>query len=204
MMPLYREIEKPKQLLVEGFDAYWFFSALLKEVSITEIQIQNYGGVDELKGFLVQFCRASGFWDRVESLGIVRDAETDPNAAFQSVSTALDAANLPVPQCPLELTNTQPRTSIFILPDNETNGMLETVCLRSVEEDPAMFCIDEYFKCLREKLEYLPKYTEKAHLQTFLASRKKVPRMLGVAAEQGIWPWNSPVFESIKLFLNRL
>ena len=204
MMPAYREIEKPKQLLVEGSDADSFFSALLKEVNITEIQIQNFGGINELNGFLDQFRRAPGFWDRVESLGIVRDAETDPNAAFQSVSTALGAANLPVPQCPLELTNTQPRTSIFIFPDNETTGMLETVLLRSVDEDPVMFCIDDYFNCLKEKLEYPPKHIEKAHLQTFLASRQKVPRTLHVAAEQGIWPWNSPVFESIKLFINRL
>lgn len=200
----YREIKKPKQLLVEGNDADYFFSALLEEIGIEEIQIQNYGGIDELRGFLKQFCIAPGFLERVESLGIVRDAETDSNAAFQSVSSALNAANLPVPQCPLELTNTQPHTGIFILPDNEMNGMLETVCLSSVKEDPAMFCIDEYFRCLREKLEHLPKNIEKAHLQTFLASRQKVPKMLGIAAKQGIWPWDSLVFNSIKNFLNHL
>jgi hypothetical protein len=203
-MPEYKEIKTTKQLLVEGNDADFFFSALLDELSLSEIQIQNYGGIDELKGFLKQFCKVSGFWEKVVSLGIVRDAETDPSAAFQSVSGALGATDLPVPQCPLDLTDTQPRVSVFILPDAETNGMLETVCLRSVEKDPAMFCVEEYFKCLKERLGFFPKNMEKARLQAFLASREKVPRMLGVAAKQGYWPWNSPIFESISHFLKAL
>ena len=203
-MPEYKEIKMTKQLLVEGDDADYFFSALLEELSISEIQIQNYGGKDELKGFLKQFCKVFGFWEKVVSLGIVRDAETNPSTAFQSVSGALCVAGLPVPQCPLDLTDTQPRISVFILPDAETNGMLETVCLRSVEKDPAMFCVEEYFKCLKERLKFFPKNMEKARLQAFLASREKGPRMLGGAAKQGYWPWNSPIFENIKHFLNAL
>lgn len=204
MMRKPKEINKAKQLLVEGNDAEWFFSALLDELQITEMQIQNYGGNNELNGFLEQFPKASGFWDIVESIGIVRDAEKDPNDAFKSVSGALNAVGLFVPKRPLEITNTQPRISVFILPDTKSNGMLETVCLRSVEADSAISCIDEYFKCLKEKLKSIPKNMEKARLQVFLASRKKVPRMLGVAARQGVWPWNSPVFDNVKNFLNAL
>ena len=56
-MPEYKEINKAKQLLVEGKDAKIFFEALLSNLDITEIQIQNYGGIDELKGFLNQFSK---------------------------------------------------------------------------------------------------------------------------------------------------
>lgn len=204
MMREYKEIDKAKQLLVEGDDADYFFSAFLKQRSLTEIQIQNYGGIDELRGFLRQFVKAPGFLETVKSLGIVRDAETNPTTAFQSVSDALAAASLPAPHTTSEPTDTEPCVSVFILPDAETNGMLETVCLRSVEDDPAMFCIDKYFKCLDGRMGFLPKYMEKARVQAFLASRKKVPRMLGIAALQSIWPWDSPAFGNLECFLNAL
>ena len=203
-MPEYGEINKDKQLLVDGNDASWFFSALLQELSIAEIQIQNYGGNDELRGFLKQFSKAPGFSERVKSLGIVRDAENTPKGAFQSVLSALRTAKLPVPKSPSKLTNTRPQVSVFIVPDAQTNGMLETICLRSVEDDPAISCIDEYFSCLEERLGFLPSNMEKARLQAFLSSRKKVHRMLGIAAKQGIWPWNSPAFESMKDFVKAL
>ena len=204
MMPQYREINKAKQLLVEGNDADYFFTVFLEELGLTEIQVQNYGGIDELRGFLKQFSIAPGFWDRVESLGLVRDAEKNPKGAFQSVSGALGAAGLPKPKSPLEITTNQPHTSVLILPDAKTKGMLESVCLRSVANDSAMSCVDEYFRCLKDKLNSLPKNKEKARVQAFLASREKTPRMLGVAAKQSIWPWSSPAFENIRDFLNAL
>jgi hypothetical protein len=203
-MPEYIEINKAKQLLVDGKDAVWFLSEFLDELGITDIQLQNYGGNDELGGFLKQFCKASGFWEMVESLGIVRDAETDPKSAFQSVGSALLAAGLSVPSRPIEITDSQPRTSVFIMPDSESNGMLETILLRSVEDDPAMYCVGEYLKCIENQLQVVPRQMEKARLQVFLASRERVPRMLGIAASQNVWPWDSPVFENIKDFLNNL
>jgi len=199
-----QKINKAKQLLVEGDDADCFFSALLKNLNINDIQIQNYGGNDELKGFLKQFRIAPGFLDKVECIGIIRDAEKNPKAAFQSISGFLKTANLPVPKKPSEITDTQPRVSVYILPDAKTKGMIETICISSVKEDPAMECVNTYIKCLKDKLNAPPKNLEKARLQAFLASRKKVPRKLGLAAKQNVWPWDSPVFENVKNFLNSL
>lgn len=203
-MPEYKEIIKTKQLLVDGDDADYFFRALFKKIDITEIQIQNYGGNDELKGFLIQFAKARGFQEKVESIGIIRDAEKSAKSAFQSVSSAVTKAGFSAPKKPLEQTKTQPCISVYILPDSKSKGMLETICNQSVEKDPAMLCVDTYLKCLKEKLTLLPRNIEKARLQVFLASRKKVPRKLGVAAMQNVWPWDSPVFENIKNFLETL
>jgi len=203
-MPEYKEINKAKQLLVEGKDAKIFFEALLSNLDITEIQIQNYGGIDELKGFLNQFSKAPGFQEKVESIGIIRDAENRFKSAFQSIGSALNMAGFSVPQRPQQKTESQPCISVFILPDNKTKGMLETLCNRSVDKDPAMVCVDTYFDCLKENSVKLPKKIEKARLQTFMASKKKVPRLIGIAAKQNIWPWDSPVFENIKQFLSDL
>jgi hypothetical protein len=96
-MPPLRKITESKQLLVEGRDAEVFFQALLRFMSLTGIQVQNFGGIDELRGFLKALRNASGFRQTVTALGIVRDAETAPGAAFQSACSALNGANLPVP-----------------------------------------------------------------------------------------------------------
>lgn len=99
-MPQPKPITTPVQLVVEGEDAANFFKALLREMNLTTVQVQNFGGVTELRSFLKLLRDAPNFWANVTSIGIVRDAETDPKAAFQSVCGALRHAGLPVPQQP--------------------------------------------------------------------------------------------------------
>jgi hypothetical protein len=204
VMPDYKKIEKAKQLLVDGDDAFSFFTNFLGHLDISDIQIQNYGGNDELNGFLKAFCKAPGFQEKLKSIGVVRDAEKNPKSAFQSVNGLLKKVKLPIPKKPSEITNTKPCVSVYILPDAKTKGMLETICLRSVERDPAMICVETYFKCLKRDTKKLPRNLEKARVQTFLASRKKVPRTLSIASKQNIWPWDSPVFESLKNYVKSL
>lgn len=84
-----REITKSKQFLVEGSDAERFVQALLSRETVTDVQVQNFGGKDELQGFLKAFRIMPGF-ARVTSLGITRDAATDPRTAFQSICGGLE------------------------------------------------------------------------------------------------------------------
>lgn len=203
-MPSPREITESKQLIVEGKDAKYFFRSFIKYESLKAIQVQNFGGKDEMRGFLKALRNMSKFTHRVTSLGIVRDAEEDPTATFQSVSGALKDANLPMPSEPLERTGDNPTVSIFILPDNKTPGMLETICLQSVHDDPAIGCIDQFFTCVEQKVGSLPKNMYKARVQAFLASKEKPGLRLAEAADKGYWPWEDPTFDLIKKFLRAL
>ena len=47
-MPDPKPITEPRQLAVEGKDAEVFFTALMNEMNLTGVQVQNYGGKDEL------------------------------------------------------------------------------------------------------------------------------------------------------------
>lgn len=67
-------IRQPAQLVVEGKDAYNFFGAFIENLELVDIQVQNFGGVTDLSGFLDAFVKAPGF-EAVSSIGIVRDAE---------------------------------------------------------------------------------------------------------------------------------
>jgi len=45
---------------------------------------------------------------------------------------------------------------------------------------------------------------DKARLHAFLASRSEPKFQLGIAADAGYWPWDSPAFEHIQAFLHSL
>ena len=53
---------KSKILLVEGNDPRNFFEAFLRHLSLSNIQIQNFGGVNELRGFLRGFADTPRFY----------------------------------------------------------------------------------------------------------------------------------------------
>ena len=175
-------------------------------MGLEDIQVQNFGGVDELQGFLRGLQRQSGFAQMVVSLGIVRDAERDATAAFQSVYSALSNAGLRKPDRSEAFEGKKPRVGVLILPDATTAGMLETLFLRSVANDPVMPCVDEYFNCVEQRLSSakLPRIMEKARVQVFLASRREPVSPSRWAAHRGYWPWDNPAFDHVKQFLSNL
>jgi len=139
-MPEAKSITRKKLLVVEGKDAARFFTALLRHMQIDSIQIQDFGGKDEIHRFIKALKRTPGF-NVVTALGIVRDADDDPTAAFQSVCSALQNAQLPVPPAPEQPTTGHPKTKVLIMPDASSHGMLETACMNAVADDPVMPCI---------------------------------------------------------------
>lgn len=196
------EILKENLVLVEGHDEKLFFEALLRHMGINSIQVLPIAGKDNLRPILKMLV-ASPRFSEVVSLGIVRDADNNPQGAFQSVCGALEIVNLPVPKFPLLPNGRGPQVTIMILPDGNTPGMLEDVCLRTVGEDSAMFCVEEFFNCLQKQNIPMPRNNSKARVQVFLGSRLEAGKRLGEAAQAGYWPWNHIAVEQIKNFLMR-
>jgi hypothetical protein len=194
------KIEKPKLLLGEGREEVLFFEALIDHLKLHNIQIMEIGGKDNLRKNLKALTKAQGF-DGVLSLGIVRDADADADAAFQSVCDALKTIDLPTPERPLHPVGEKPRVGVLILPGEGKQGMLETLCLRAVEQDPAMHCVEQYFKCLQQEGLSLPDNMSKAKVHAFLASKSKAGLRLGEAAKAGLWPWEKETFKQVKDFL---
>ncbi len=108
----------------------------------------------------------------IVSVGIVQDADNDPAAAFQSICSALAAADLPVPEAPIQPHGANPQITVMIVPDAVTPGMLEDVCLASVADDPATECVDEFFRCLQERISAMPQNQAKASVRAFLSARE--------------------------------
>ena len=223
MVPLHQGqptvgIEKPHLLLVEGNDDYWFFRRLIErrrkvnDIQETDVQIIRFVEKGKLTVFLANVIvpRLGDSSVSVQSLGVVRDADTNYPAAFQSVQGALQHARLPVPSVPTERARgTLPDADAigvvtYIMPDNNSPGDLETLCLEAVRGAPAMPCVDSYFECL-QSIDHVPRQESKARLRAFLASHRENPTLRsGEAIAAGVIPWRSPAFDDVHKFLDML
>ena len=202
-MPRAEEIKSAIQLLVEGNDSRNFFEAFVEHLSLANIQIQNFGGVYELRGFLRALVNAPGF-QTVQSIGIVRDAETSAERAFQSVQSSLERAKLPVPDSPAERTDDSPAVAVLILPGDNRQGMLETLLCESFADDPVEGCIDDFFKCVESLPDVYIERSDKARAHAYLTTKPNPHFSVGVAAKNDYWDLNHSVFSTVRDFLQTI
>jgi len=195
-------IEQSHLLLVEGIDDAFFFEAFLKQLNLYDVEIWPIGCGRNFKTRLGLLKKLSGF-ERVKSIGVIRDADEDPAAAFASVSQALRENGLSAPDSYGCRSTETPITCIMILPDGiNSQGMLESLCLRAIKDDPAMPCMNKYFDCLHGLGIFQRKVDEdKAKVHAYLASREKPDKRLGESAMASYWPFVSEVFDNVKRFL---
>ena len=194
------------QLLVEGKDQCNFFGVLVDYLKIEDIQIQDFGGVNELRGFLGVMVKQSGFRDAVRMLGIVRDAETSAPGAFQSVRSSLCNAGLPVPARPGEPTGGELAVNVLILPGDGDPGMLETLLCRTFADTAVDRCIDDFLRCFeKSEAKACIRNRDKARAHAFLATRKMPQVSVGVAAQKRYWgEFDQDAFRGIRRFLSSL
>ena len=203
MQPRALELSLSKQLLVEGREEQFFFDAFLRHLGINEVQIQNCGGKDNLRPVLRTLAGSLNF-PLVGSIGIVRDADDSAPSALQSVQSSLGNTGLPVPTGFLISAGESPSISIFIMPDNGSNGALEQLCLAALADDPAMPCVEDFLTCVGDRVPESPQDPSKARIHAFLASRQDPELRLGEAAQRGYIPWNHPAFTDLAQFLRNL
>ena len=203
-MPKLTEIKSEIQLLVEGNDQRNFFEAFIDHLSLENIQIQNFGGVSELRDFLEGLVSATGFRQIVQSIGIVRDAENSAGSAFQSVQSSLKNAELPMPDSPAKRTGISPAVTVLILPGDNRSGMLETLLCESFADTPVNHCIDDFFVCVENLPNVSIKNPHKARAHAYLTTKPDPHFSVGVAAKNSYWDLDHDVFGNIRDFLQRI
>ena len=198
-------ITETKQLLVEGNDDLRVFSALMETIPVRDIQIQRYGGKQNLKSFLRNFVEDDNF-ENVTSIGIHRDADTSAIDAERSIQGTLDALNLPKPSSPLTIAQTDdlPSIAYLVVPHYKNNGSIEDVCLDSVNEQTILGCVEGYMECLESISPYEFVATPKARTYAYLASRKPYNLRVGEAADAGEWNFDAESFEPLRNLIELL
>jgi hypothetical protein len=192
-------IEERHLLIVEGIDDALFCEAFIRRLNLSAIEIWPIGGKTNLKRNLGLLKKLSGFAG-VIALGIIRDADDNPSGAFKSVCQALRECNLPMPGGPGLRSDGVPVVRVMILPDAESPGNLESLCLRAISDDPVLGCVSRYFECL-DDLGISTGEIDKARVQVYLASMEKPDRRLGESALADCWPLDNPAFDSMLQFL---
>lgn len=76
-------------LLTEGVDAMYFFIWALQAYKLENILVEDYGGINDLTAYLNLLKNRAGFEDITKIL-IIRDAETDSEAAEKSICSSLN------------------------------------------------------------------------------------------------------------------
>jgi len=198
-------IQQPKQLLLEGADPCAFFASLIRRLALPLIQLQNFGGIDQLRPFLKALAISPHFSERVGVVAVIRDAEADPRAAYQSVTDAISHAGLTPPPRPGEISRgTSPLTAVYVLPDPFSPGMLETLCVSALTGEPDFHCVDEFLACVALGSPNPPTNQHKARLYSYLASRQRPGLRIGPAAEANYLALDAPQFQPLIAFLRSL
>lgn len=201
-------IRAARQVLVEGTDETYLFQALGNHISMAArgIQFQSYGGKPKLRDFLETLTALADF-SQVYSLAVVADADDNRRSAADRIRGALQNAGLSAPDEPLQLSDDgQPYTAWLVIPHDSPGQALEDVCLDSVQEDPALACVDAFMDCVMRVCSNPPKENEKSKskIRAFLASRERPDLLLGQAARAGIWNFDAPAFDPLKKLLRLL
>jgi hypothetical protein len=140
-------------------------------------------------------------------LAIIRDKDEDD--AFASVANIVTKAGLSPPLSHGQFSDGNPRVGIFIMPGVTVDGMmLEDLCLKTVEDDGAMDCVEEFASCVAA-LPDPPKNMSKAKVQVFkahvfLATQPETVDSMGLGAQKGYWNLDSPCLDELKQFLLHL
>jgi hypothetical protein len=196
------KIEKEKILIVEGTDEERIFNVLIgKHLNNSDIQILPIGGKTQLINKLRILCSVSEF-NKVRSLGIVRDADEDFNGAFESVCDSLRANSLSIPSGPFIKTNSTPSISVFITPNNSSNGAIENIFWEVINQTNISSCITNYFQCILTNTGSNPRSIYKGYMHAYLSANIDNPSLrFGESAENGLWDFNDNCFNLIKSFI---
>ena len=198
-------IESSIQLLVEGNDQVNFFRAFIRHLAIKDIQIWNFGGVNDLGRFIRAFVNEPGFRESVHRIGIVRDAENSAESAFQSVQSTLERAGLSVPDRPEALSDGKPIVSVLLLPGQGKPGMLETILCETFAGSAEDACISHFFDCVAEAGKVGIRRPDKARAWAYLTTKPDPHHSVGYAAAKGYWgDLNQPAFRIVQDFLGEL
>lgn len=210
-MPKENEVQFTKLIIVEGNHERDFFSAWLNHLNLTEIQVLPIGGKTRLAENLRPLVKQPKF-SQVESIIIVRDADDNPDGAFQSVCSALSGVNLPVPGSPEHyITQNNIKVAAVITPCNGRVGALEEILLETAETDPLYPAAIEFISSgtrtldlTQARLAPLPHKQGKAKIHAFLATFEEPDKDPGKAALAGVWNFDHPALNPIREILEQM
>lgn len=200
------QISEDRLLLVEGRDEFHLFKQLIKTCFSGRpgIQVMDIGGKTTLGRNLRTVYTAVLSRPSLRAIGIVRDADTNATASFQSVRDSIQQAGYTSPPAHAQFSDASPSIGIFIAPDGSRPGAIETICRSSVQGDRAAKCADAYIDCLNAHNALKSNILDKTFTHAYLAASRDPVARVGEGALQGVWDFQSPAFADLRKFIDDL
>ena len=211
-------IEKQYVILCEGIDTVNFLIQYLNSKTLsydqrfsTEIQVFNFGRIDDLETFL-RTLKAMENFDSITRLLIIRDAETTVGRANSMIHNALAKSDLPVPtRSHLWTTeDTDIQTAYTLMPaccPEPTTGALEDLCWDILKDEHACQMkkdIQEFVSQMTTKYNSIQAHEHKSRLHSYFSVNEKLISLkIGEAAKAGAFDWSSPKLQSLKELLEQ-
>ena len=174
-----------QKLLLEGKDDQHVIWALCEKYDIAEnFDVIDCGGVEKLmQSISVRFKQSD-----IRTVGIIVDADTDIKNRWDSLKSILELQKFDLPdEIPLDgliIDNGKVTVGIWIMPNNDLNGMLEDFIAFLVPEDDKLLLIvhETLDKIEAQKLNaYLPIHKAKAIIHTWLSWQEDPGTPMGLS-----------------------
>ena len=206
MKPMGISISTDYLLLVEGKDEVNLFTRLIDNClgNDVDVQVLKAGGREQFRRNLSAIREAARERPSLRAIGVVRDADDNPDAGFESVRDSVAAVGYLPPARHAEFSGGNPSIGIFITPDGESGGAIETVCRRSLDGHPAIGCVDEYLECARRRDVLHATNEDKSFVHAYLATLHDPLVRVGEAALAGVWDFQRPEFGGLVRFVDQL
>lgn len=205
-------------ILCEGVDAkyflIWLFDYYIKKghTELEKIQIEDFGGIKQLSTAIAMWKNISGF-NKITSLCIIRDAETDFSGSCQSIKYSIQKNGFESPEKAYIIKKDKNLNTLFILfpfiknEDNDfKSGTLEDLCLEIINDkykNEKLNDIENFINDCKGKynLSYPRMHKTRLH-EYFVMHDKFVDSKIGEAAKAGCFDFEHPVIkEMIKLIM---
>ena len=123
------------------------------------------------------------------AVGIVLDANGDPNGRWQAVAGRLRDADIQPPEAPAPtgiIIEGNPRVGVWLMPDNQSCGELENFVARMIPRDDAVWPLSQNYieKIPDADRKFTKGKTLRAKVHAWLAAREH-PRRMGSAIGAG-------------------
>jgi hypothetical protein len=193
--------DKPHLILVEGADDQAVIAAMIRHETLEGFQVHNMSGKSSWGARVELIAGQPEFSVNVQSFGLVKDADTSPDAAWDSCTGVLQRCSLPVPTAAMNIATGQPSTAIMIVPSRSRQGAIEELCIDSFDESRSA-CVVGYFECLSNS--GFTQTQAKGYVQAYLAGLETAPRDLKVASDRGKLDMADQAFDELRSFVRIL
>src|SRR6266849_11096462 len=187
-------------MLVEGMEDGRLYEMACKFAGVSDkIEIRSVGGKTEFTNALRLLVSLG---QHLRTIAIIRDADDDPRAAFQSACDAMKNAK----PGELSLEHEGRSTAVLVVPPNGP-GCIESLCWSSLSKHPVATCVEEFIGCARTKdppsnpssLAAIDK--SRIHVVLAIGMNASSVARVGLRVGEASWDWSHEAFEPVIRFV---